>query len=66
MDLVTLDVPGARQPVELENPQGVFYKLRIGGEVVKRKRSVWHVPLRNGSTNNQVYRLDSRASIPLP
>ncbi|MGC4175740.1 hypothetical protein [Demequina sp.] len=50
MDIVPLDVPGARQTVELENPQGIFYKIRVGGEVIKRTKGGWSVPLRNGST----------------
>lgn len=50
MDLVTLDVPGSRKPVELENPHGIFYKLRLGGEIIKRRKGAWEIPLRNGST----------------
>jgi len=50
MDLVTLDVPGARRTVELENPNGVFYKIRMGGDVIKRTKGAWQVPLRNGGT----------------
>lgn len=50
MDLVTLDVPGARQTVELENPNGILYKIRLGGEVIKRTKGAWHIPLRNGGT----------------
>ncbi len=49
MDLVTLDVPGARKPVELENAEGIFYKIRHGGELVKRRKGGWDIPLRNGS-----------------
>jgi len=49
MDLVTLDIPGARQSVELENPRGIFYKIRLGGEVIKRGRGGWRIPLRNGT-----------------
>jgi len=49
MDLVTLNVPGARQTVELENPHGILYKIRLGGEVIKRGKGGWAIPLRNGS-----------------
>jgi hypothetical protein len=45
-----LNVPGARQSVEIENPQGIFYKIRVGGEVIKRSRGGWPIPLRNGDT----------------
>ena len=50
MDLVPLNVPGSRQTVELENPHGIFYKIRVGGEVIKRQRGGWRIPLRNGNT----------------
>jgi hypothetical protein len=50
MDLVTLNVPGARQTVEIENPHGIFYKLRLGGEVIKKSGGGWRIPLRNGGT----------------
>lgn len=45
-----LNVPGARKSVDVENPQGIFYKIRLGGEVIKRERGGWRIPLRNGST----------------
>jgi len=45
-----LNVPGARQSVEIENPQGILYKIRVGGEVIKRGRGGWQIPLRNGGT----------------
>ena len=45
-----LNVPGARQSVEIENPQGILYKIRVGGEVIKRQRGAWRIPLRNGGT----------------
>ena len=45
-----LNVPGARQSVEIENPQGILYKIRVGGEVIKRQRGGWRIPLRNGNT----------------
>ena len=60
MDLVPLDIPGARQTVELENPHGVLYKVRLGGEVIKRGRGGWAIPLRNGNTA----RLKAKGLIP--
>ena len=50
MDLVPLAVPGARQTVEIENPHGIFYKIRLGGDVIKRGKGGRHIPLRNGNT----------------
>lgn len=55
-----LAVPGARQNVEIENPQGIFYKIRVAGEPVKRRRGGWQIPLRNGGTA----RVTSRGLIP--
>ena len=51
MDLVPLNVPGARQTVELENPHGILYKIRLGGEILKRGKGGWAIPLRNGKTS---------------
>ncbi|WP_062465107.1 hypothetical protein [Demequina soli] len=45
-----LDIPGARGTVEVEGVLGLLYKVRIGGEIVKRSKSRWSIPLRNGST----------------
>lgn len=43
-----LNVPGARQSVEIENPHGILYKIRVGGDVVKRQRNTWYIPMRRG------------------
>ena len=48
MDTVSLTIPGAKQSVELENPHGIFYKIRVNGEVIKRQRGSWNIPLRSG------------------
>jgi len=45
-----IDVPGARGTVEIENPHGIFYKIRLNGEVIKRGKGGWSIPMRNGST----------------
>ena len=60
MDTVILNVPGSKQPVELENPHGVLYKIRVGGEVIRRQRGAWNIPLRNGKEA----RLKARGLIP--
>lgn len=43
-----LDVPGAREAVEVDGVFGVFYKIRVGGEAVKRSKGVWEIPMRKG------------------
>lgn len=45
-----LDIAGARDTVEVDGVFGVFYKIRINGEVVKRGKGGWDVPMRDGST----------------
>lgn len=46
----TLDIPGATSKVEVEGVLGLFYKVRIGGEVALRRRGAWAVPMRGGKT----------------
>ena len=60
MDTVTLNIPGARHSVELENPHGIFYKIRVGGEVLKRRRNTWYIPMRRG----QDAKIKARGLIP--
>ncbi|WP_062518429.1 hypothetical protein [Demequina gelatinilytica] len=45
-----LDIAGARGKVEVEGVLGLFYKVRIDGEVVKRRRGRWDIPMRNRAT----------------
>ena len=60
MDTVSLTIPGAKQSVELENPHGIFYKIRVDGDVIKRQRGSWYIPLRGGKEA----RLKARGLIP--
>ncbi|SEJ46105.1 hypothetical protein [Demequina mangrovi] len=55
-----LDIPGARGKVEVEGVLGLLYKVRIDGDVVKRKRGAWAVPMRDRSTG----RLTSNGVLP--
>ncbi|WP_061964594.1 hypothetical protein [Demequina aurantiaca] len=55
-----LDIEGARDTVEVDGVFGVFYKIRVGGEVVRRGKGGWDVPMRNGSTS----KLTARGLIP--
>lgn len=55
-----LDVEGAREPVEVDGVLGVFYKIRVGGTVVKRRKGGWDIPMRNGP----VSRLSSGGVLP--
>jgi hypothetical protein len=49
-NLQLLDLPGARGKVEIENANGIFYKIRLNGDVIKRRKGAWAIPLRNGHT----------------
>jgi hypothetical protein len=60
MELDALNIPGARKPVEVQNPRGIFYKIRMGGDVLRRQRGAWIIPLRNGKDA----RLKARGLIP--
>ncbi|WP_062207798.1 hypothetical protein [Demequina oxidasica] len=55
-----LDIEGARDTVEVDGVFGVFYRIRVGGEVVRRGKGGWDVPMRNGSTS----KLTSRGIVP--
>lgn len=45
-----LEIPGARGKVEVDGVLGLLPKVRIDGEVIKRRRGFWPIPMRNGST----------------
>ncbi|WP_062301479.1 hypothetical protein [Demequina subtropica] len=55
-----LDIPGARGKLEVEGVLGLTYKIRIDGEVVKRKGGRWAIPLRNG----KIAKLTSNGILP--
>lgn len=57
---VRLEVPGARGTVSLDGAEGIFYKVLIDGEPVKRRKGHWAIPLRNGETA----KLESRGFLP--
>lgn len=55
-----LDIAGARDTVEIDGVMGVFYKIRVAGEVVKRRGGGWEIPMAKGDSA----RLTSRGFIP--
>lgn len=55
-----LDIEGARDTVEVDGVLGVFYKIRVGGEVVRRGRGGWAIPMRGGGAAQ----LTSRGVLP--
>ncbi|WP_084104174.1 hypothetical protein [Demequina sp. NBRC 110056] len=57
---VALDIAGARGNVALEGADGVFYKVLIDGQPIKRAKGHWPIPMRNGSTG----KLESRGILP--
>lgn len=48
-DFAVLPIPGARGRVEVVGTRGIFYKVRQGGEILKRRRGGWPVQMKNGS-----------------
>lgn len=61
MDIIQpLDLPGVRGKVEIENAQGILYKIHLNGEIIRRRKGAWAIPLRNGQTGA----LRSRGIIP--
>ena len=48
-DAVVLRIPGARGKVEVVGTRRVFYKIRQGGDVLKRRGGGWPIQLKNGS-----------------
>jgi hypothetical protein len=46
-----LDIDGARDTVEVDGVLGVFYKIRVGGQVIRRAKGGWAFPMRNGTTS---------------
>ncbi len=47
-DFAVLPIPAARGRVEVVGARGVFYSLRQGGQVLKRRRRAWPVVLKSG------------------
>ena len=48
-DVAVLAIPGARGRVEVVGTRRVFYKVRQGGEVLKKRKGAWPIALKNGS-----------------
>lgn len=46
--LSEVPVPGARAKVQVEGTQGIFFKIHVGGKVVKPKKGFWAVPAKGG------------------
>jgi len=57
---VPLEIPGARGKVTLQGAERIFYKVLIDGEVAKRRKGGWPIPMRNGTTS----KLESRGLLP--
>jgi len=55
-----LEIAGARGTVEVDGVTGIFYKIRVDDEVVKRTKGGWPIPMRNG----KVSKLSSRGIVP--
>lgn len=52
--LSEIPVPGARAKVEVEGAQGIFFKVRVGGQVVKPKKGFWAIPAKGGPKEMRV------------
>jgi len=48
-DVAVLAIPGARGRVEVVGTRRIFYKVRQGGEVLKKRRGNYPIQLKNGS-----------------
>ncbi|WP_062522367.1 hypothetical protein [Demequina silvatica] len=55
-----LDIPDARGKVEVDGVLGLLYKIRIDGDVIKRRKGAWDIPLRKGGSS----KLTSNGLIP--
>jgi hypothetical protein len=61
MDIIQpLELPSVRGKVEIENAQGILYKIHVNGEISRRRKGAWPIPLRNGKMGA----LRSRGIIP--
>ena len=47
---VELGIRGARAKVEVVGVHGVFYRVRQGGVVLKRRKGKWAIALKGGGT----------------
>ena len=47
-DVAVLPIPGARGRVEVVGTRRIFYKVRQGGELVKRRRGGWPIQMKKG------------------
>jgi hypothetical protein len=48
-DVAVLSIPGARGRVDVVGTRRIFYKVRQGGEVLKKRGGGWPIQLKNGS-----------------
>jgi hypothetical protein len=48
-DVVVLPIPGARERVEVVGTRRILYKVRQGGEILKKRKGGWPIQLKNGS-----------------
>jgi hypothetical protein len=48
-DVAVLSIPGARGRVEVVGTRRIFYKVRQGGEILKKRKGGWPIQLKNGS-----------------
>lgn len=44
-----LPIPGVRGRVEAQEIYGIFYKIRQGGQVLKKRRGGWPIAMKNGT-----------------
>jgi len=51
-DVAVLAIPGARGKVEVVGTRRIFYRIRQGGEILKKRRGGWPIQLKNGSVGN--------------
>ncbi len=47
-NVAVLPIAGARGRVEAVGIHGIFYKIRQGGEVLKKRRGGWPIAMKNG------------------
>jgi hypothetical protein len=48
-DVAVLPIPGARGRVEVVGTRRIFYKVRQGGEILRKRGGGWPIQLKNGS-----------------
>lgn len=48
-DVAVLPIPGARGRVEVVGIRRIFYRVRQGGEILKKRGGGWPIQMKNGS-----------------